>query len=377
MPLDAIAFVIILFFLDVKTPKTPFLAGIQAIDWLGAFLIVGGVLLFLFGLQLGGQSYPWSSATVICLLVFGVFTMFLFALSQIYVAKYPIMPPRIFSKRSNIASLAACFVQSFVFISGSYYLPLYFQAARGASPILSGVYLLPTSLSLSGMSMVTGITIRKTGKYLPSIFLGMFLMTLGYGLFVDLDRDSSWAKIILYQIVAGVGVGPNFQAPLIALQSLIAPRDIASATATFAFTRQLGTSISVVVGGVIFQNELARKAADTPQVTGGGGGGGPGASIGVIDSLPPQQKRQAQVAFADSLMVMWILYVAVAFLGFLNCFLIGRQTLSKEHKETETGLEAEEKGRKEALAEKEEKRASKMAMMSAEVGGEMGGDHRV
>lgn len=46
-------------------------------------------------------------------------------------------------------------------------------------------------------------------------------MTLGFGLFIDFDVNSSWAKIIVYQIVAGIGVGPNFQAPLIALQSLV------------------------------------------------------------------------------------------------------------------------------------------------------------
>lgn len=376
MPLDGIAFFITLFFLDVKTPKTPLIAGIKAIDWLGALLIVGGVLMFLFGLEFGGETHPWNSAIVICLLVFGVFTMFLFALSQIYVAKYPIMPPRIFSRRSNIASLGAVFIQSFVFISASYYLPLYFQAARGASPILSGVYLLPTSVSLSITSMFVGIAIRKTGKYWIFIFSGMFLMTLGYGLFIDLDRYSSWAKIIIYQIIGGIGVGPNFQAPLIALQSLIQPKDIAAGTATFGFTRQLATSISVVVGGVIFQNELAKKAAGSPEVSGGGGGGS-GASIEIIDSLPPAEKQQAQVAFADSLMPIWILYVVVAFLGVLNCFLIGTQTLSKEHKETETGLEAQEKGRKEALAEEEERKANKAARKSADVRGDTKGDDDV
>jgi MFS family permease len=136
-------------------------------------------------------------------------------------APYPLMPLSVFSKRSNIAALGTCFCHAFVFIPANYFLPLYFQAVLGATPILSGVYLLPTAIALSIFSILTGIVIRKTGQYLAAIWFGMTLMTIGTGLFIDLRADSSWAKIIIYQAIAGIGVGPNFQAPLIALQSLV------------------------------------------------------------------------------------------------------------------------------------------------------------
>lgn len=207
VPVDGLAFIIIFFFLDLKTPKVPFLEGIKAIDWIGALLVVGATLMFLFGLQLGGESYPWDSATVICLLVFGVVTAALFFLWEFKFAIYPIMPTRLFDSRTAKAAFIVCFCHGAVFIGSSFFLPLYFQASLGATPILSGVYLLPTSLSLSVASIATGIYIRKTGLYVPPIFVGLFLMTLGYGLFIDLRRDSGWAKIIIYQIIAGLGVG--------------------------------------------------------------------------------------------------------------------------------------------------------------------------
>ena len=62
-------------------------------------------------------------------------------------------------------------------------------------------------------------------------------MCLGYGLFIDFDASSSWAKLVIFQIVAGLGIGPLFQAPIIALQAHINPRDIGTATATLGFTR--------------------------------------------------------------------------------------------------------------------------------------------
>lgn len=221
LPFDGMAFLIILFFLDIKTPKTPLRQGLKAVDWLGSLTMVAGVVMFLLGLEWGGQSHPWDSATVLCLIIFGVVTIGIFFLVEWRVAPYPLMPLDIFAKRSNLAALGVGFLHAFVFISGSYFLPLYFQAVLGATPILSGVYLLPQAISLSVLSAMTGIFIKKTGQYLPMIWFGMTTMTLGFGLFIDLDVNSSWAKIIMYQIVAGTGVGPNFQSPLIALQSLV------------------------------------------------------------------------------------------------------------------------------------------------------------
>lgn len=126
--------------------------------------------MLLLGLEFGGVTRPWDSATVICLIVFGVVVACLFALNEWKFARYPVMPLRIFNNRSNIAALGVCFCHGFVFIAGTYYLPLYFQAVLGASPLLSGVYLMPFALALSFLSGITGVFIKKTGKFLPPIW---------------------------------------------------------------------------------------------------------------------------------------------------------------------------------------------------------------
>lgn len=353
LPFDGLAFVIILFLLDIEIPKSPLLASLKAIDWIGCITIVGGTLMFLLGLEYGGVNFPWKSATVICLIVFGLVTLTLFFLNEWRLAVYPVMPLRLFSRRSNIAALMVCFCHGTVFIAASYFLPLYFQSVYTATPILSGVYTFPFVLSMSFTSMGTGIYIKKTGQYLPPIWLGMAFMTLGFGLFIDLpNRKGSWDKLIIYQIIAGLGVGPNFQAPLIALQSLIEPRDIASATATFGFVRNLATSISVVIGGVIFQNGMSKHARELqaalgPQVGSALGGGSAGASTNIVQSLPPTQRNVATSAYTASLRTMWYFYVAIAVLGICCSAAIGRNKLSKQHQIQKQGLAEQERLRAE------------------------------
>src|SRR5450432_3281868 len=204
VPITGAAFTFLFFFLHLDNPRTPVWDGLMAIDWLGSLLIVGGTLLLLLGLEFGGVTFPWNSATVICMIVFGIVVAGLFVLNEWKLARYPVMPLRLFKSRSNIAALLVCFCHGYVFIAGSYYLPLYFQAVLGSTPLLSGVYLLPFVLALSFVSGFTGVFIKKTGKYTPPIIFGLTLMTLGFGLFIDLDVEANWAKIILFQIVAGI-----------------------------------------------------------------------------------------------------------------------------------------------------------------------------
>ncbi len=134
--------------------------------------------------------------------------------------------------------------------------------------------------------------------------------------------------------------------PLIALQTLVKPKDIATATATFGFTRNIATSISVVIGGVIFQNGMSRRqsilAAGLPPDTAAFlGGGSAGAATELVKNLPEAQKRVVDRVYTESLRTMWIFYVVVAFVGLLCSFAIGKTKLSKVHEVQKQGLGGE------------------------------------
>lgn len=345
LPISGVGFAVLLFVLKLHNPRTPVREGLVAIDWLGSLLIIGGTLMFLFGLEFGGVTYPWNSAPTICLIVFGLVTIGLFIAVEKWYAKYPVIPLRLFKFGKNISTFGICFVHGVVFISGSYYLPLYFQAVLASSSLLSGVYILPYVLSLSFMSVASGFFMKKTGKYLPAIIFGMVFMTLGYGLFIDLGAEAHWAKIIIYQIIAGIGVGPNFQSPLIALQTSVEPRDIAAVTSTFGFVRQLSTSISVVIGGVVFQNGMDKQyptllAQLGPELAGQLSGGSAGGNVGLVASLQGVQGEIARTAYWNSLRDMYIMYAVISGVGVLISPFISQRTLSREHHEHKTGLQS-------------------------------------
>ncbi|KLU92882.1 hypothetical protein MAPG_11827 [Magnaporthiopsis poae ATCC 64411] len=367
LPVAGVAILILAKVLKLHNPRTPMRKGLAAVDWLGSLTIIAATVMVLMGLTLGGVMFPWNSPTVICLLVIGAALFAAFVLVERFVVPYPLIPASIFSKRNNLFVLGTAFCHGFVTIAGFYFLPLYFQAVLGASPLMSGVYILPFVGSLSLVSIASGFLIKKTGKYLGPIVFGFVLFTLGFGLFIDLGGPSAsgpnWAKIIIYQMVAGTGTGPNFQSPLIALQTFVSQPEVASATGTFQFVRQLSTAISVVIGGVVFQNSMEGQRGRLLE-----------ACIPLVHlrmngctvaQIPGEAGLIARGAYWQSLRTMYTMYVVFAGLGLVCSVFIGSRKLSMEHEEHRTGLKSLVRGRGAPGAAEEEHEAADAAANQA------------
>jgi MFS family permease len=348
VPIDALSLVGLFFFLDIHNPRTPFLQGIAAIDWLGALFSAGGTIMLLLGIEFGGTAYPWRSATVISLIVFGILTWGVFVLIQWKVARFPLIPLRIFKTRSTVAIMLLCFFHAISFISEAFYLPLYFQVVLGATPFQSGVWNLASCIPLSFVTVVIGVVIQRTGNYLVLIIGGMVLLTLGLGLYTDYRTYQSWPRVIIYQIIASIGMGPGFQAPIVALQSNLRPKDVAAGTAAFQSLRQLSSAIGVVLGQVILTAQVRQRTHVLSAANLAGHAveqlrsGSLVTAIRVLPQLETDVEVQAvKTVDNDSLRVMWIFFTCASACGLLASLFIGQRLLTSSHTEFKTGLQSQ------------------------------------
>jgi hypothetical protein len=173
-------------------------------------------------------------------------------------------------------------------------------------------------------------------------------MTLAFGLFVHLDVSSTTVEIIPFQVLAGIGTGFSYSGPLLALQAQNPAKDNATVTSTYGFIRNLSMAISVVIGGVVFQNEIASQASILKAKLGSAiaeklSGKEAAANVLSLSVLDETQKSVARAAYASSLRKMWILFTCTAACGFIISVFISKKALSKVHEETKTGLEKEER----------------------------------
>lgn len=112
----------------------------------------------MLALQYGGNQYSWKSSTVIGLFCGAAATFILFLVWEHHEGDAAMIPLSMVAKRTVWSS---CVVMGFVMSMtscASYYLPIYFQAVKGASPTLSGVYMLPGILSQLALVILSGIT---------------------------------------------------------------------------------------------------------------------------------------------------------------------------------------------------------------------------
>ena len=332
-------------YLEVHNPRTPIKQGLPAIDWLGSLLVVGGTTMFLLGLQFGGTVFPWSSATVICLLVFGIFTIAIFLAYEAWVPEYPVMPIYVFKDPKILPILAFAFCHGTIIFSLAYYFITYLQEALGKSPVMSGVIFLSVTIPLGISAIISGVMVRKKGHIVEWIRGGILLMAVALGLLLDLPAYTSWARLIIYNIIGGSGMATGYQLPVLALQVRVKPEQIATATSTFAFMQMLGSSIGVTLGAVVFQANIRSQA---PTLLSAGippeivhaliSGSAFSSSKKYSDLLSPAQTQKVRDVLTSSFHKIWIFLLGMACLGLLASLAIRNKDLKTEHVIYKTGL---------------------------------------
>ncbi|KAJ7604542.1 major facilitator superfamily domain-containing protein [Roridomyces roridus] len=301
LPLCAIAFTLVALFLLVRAPTGSVRRKIVKVDWIGSFIIFLGTAFAILGLTWAGIRYPWSSAQVLCPLIMGLFLLVAAGFYEANVPTLPTIPPDIVGNWTSLLGLLTTAVHGITSISLIYYLPVFFQACFGASPIRSSVDFLPGSLITAPASLVAGIVISASGKYRPVNWIGWTAMIVGFGLVSTYSNDTPVAKWVGYQIVGAVGVGLIFVGPIFPILAPLPTHRAASANALFAFTRAFAQTWGITISSTILQNRLEKDlpAAFVAQFP-------PGfeiayAAIPAIRQLEGPLKTAVQAAFAKSM----------------------------------------------------------------------------
>ena len=275
LPIGAVTIAFIWFFYHptVKAKAQTLADGswstkIQVFDIYGTIIFLPMIVCLLLALQWGGTKYPWSNGRVIALLVlFGVL-LIIFIGIQFWKQDNATVPPRILKQRTVAAGawfsamLGASF---FIFV---YYLPIWFQAIKGASPVKSGIMNLPVILSLVIVSIIAGGAITKIGYYTPFVIGSAVLMSIGAGLLATFKVDTNHSAWIGYQVLYGLGVGMGMQQTLIAVQTVLPKADVPIGTAVAMFSQTLGGALFISVAQNIFTSSLLRKVtAAVPSIS--------------------------------------------------------------------------------------------------------------
>ncbi|KAE8552422.1 hypothetical protein EYB25_006316 [Talaromyces marneffei] len=261
LPVGGLVAVLLVFLkIPEQIPKPKGLKSVSTVlgnlDLIGFTLFAPAAIMFLLALQYGGSTYPWNSATIIGLFVGAGVTFIIFMLWEYRVGDKAMLPYSIFTIRTVWAGCVTYGFLASLLLCGSYYLPIYFQAIKDASPMISGVDILPSIISQMLSAILSGQLLGRIGYYLPLSVLGTSLAAIGNGLVSTFSTTTSTGMWIGYQIILGVGRGIGLQMPIIAVQNTLKLQQVPTAMAMLMFCQSFFSATFLSFADVIFNNSL-------------------------------------------------------------------------------------------------------------------------
>lgn len=178
-----------------------------------------------------------------------------------YLGDKAMIPLSLFKNRSFCAVIGSQVSSRWVMLVPVYYLPIYFQAVKNHSATTSGLDLLGVILSLIVTGTIVGIIVRKTGKYVYFIIAGPLLSVIGLALLFTVKVDTSFANILGYEILVGVGIGLYFQMGMLAAQAEFAKEraKMSRAMGVTTGSQMLGGIVGLAIAGAVFDQKLANN----------------------------------------------------------------------------------------------------------------------
>lgn len=232
----------------------------HSIDYAGAITLSLAVIIllsiFLFNQNSGSNRYILFVviAALVTVLLLGLFYKIERNVEE------PIMPFDIFTKTSIIVNLLSFLIYA-VLMGVDVYLPIYLQNILGYRPTLSGLAMLPMSLSWLLVSFNLGKLLIKYGGKAVTLTSTVFVLISSLLLYT-LGINSPILLVLLFIFVIGIGFGGVSTALTVSVQDSVEYNKRGSAVAANSLLRTLGQTIGISVFGNIFNVYIANYLSE-------------------------------------------------------------------------------------------------------------------
>jgi DHA2 family multidrug resistance protein len=216
------------------------------IDFPGLFLLAIGVASLQYVLD-QGQTKDWfADDSIVACSISAVIALVAFVIWELWTDK-PIVDLRIFRHRSVSAGAALGFCLGISLYGSILILPQYVQSQLHYTATLSGELLVFRAAFVLVLTPIAA-ALAQRGKIDPRIMIAMGFLLLGIGQFMLFQVTTTTAGFWTFfwpLALSGVGLSQIFVPLTLAVLGNVKGREIASASAVFNLSRQLGGSAAI------------------------------------------------------------------------------------------------------------------------------------
>jgi MFS family permease len=187
----------------------------------------------------------------------------------------PVVDVALFEHRGFAAAGVTVFLVGASLFGALLLLPLYFQIARGLSPLQAGLLMAPQGLAAAvGMNRAGRLTDRIGGG--PVVVAGLVMLMLGTVAFTQVRADTSYWLLEASLMARGVGLAFAMMPAMAAAYATLERSQVPRATPMLNVLQRVGGSLGTAVVAVVLQHELVARV----------GGGLSAARSGQVDDAP-------------------------------------------------------------------------------------------
>lgn len=286
------------------------------IDYAGAValsLALGSLVLVT---SLGGRSLAWDSTGALALMALSAVAFVAFAMIERRAVE-PIIPLSLFKLNVFNVTSGISFVAGAAMFGSVTFMPLFLQIAKGSTPTVSGLQLIPMTFGILISSNLAGRYMRNTGKYRILPMIGMVSLFAGMALLATMSAATPYELIGFYLFLVGAGMGCVFPVTTTAVQNAVPRTQLGTATAAGLMFRQVGGSLGVALFGALFASRLAASMAGLPKSAGE-------MEIGpqMMATLPPELHATVINAVSSGLQPIFVIAAGLAIAGLLLSFIL-------------------------------------------------------
>ena len=202
----------------------------------------------------GGRTMAWTSAPALALGAVAVLATAGFVVAERR-AREPLIPLRLLADRDFVLATVGGLCGALAMFGAAGYLPTYLQMVDGLRPAIAGLFMVPMVAGIGTTSFISGHVMSRTGRYAWMPVAGAAVVAAAL-VQLSLLRVSTPPWVVgACAYLFGAGMGFGMQTLTIVAQNAF-PSEVGTATASFAFFREIGAALGAAAVGGLFTARL-------------------------------------------------------------------------------------------------------------------------
>ena len=221
------------------------------LDVPGALLAVVGLFALVYSI-IEAPTHGWTATRTLVGLALGLAVLVGFVQFERRTPN-PLLDPRIFGHRGLAAGSVSIFVQFFAFFGFIFVVLQYLQLARGDSPLVSAVSMLPMALTMMPTARLVPRLVERVGAKVVCAS-GLLLVAMGLFVIAQVDATSSYWLLLCGLLPLGAGMGAAMTPATSAITEALPPAQQGVGSAVNDLSRELGGALGIAVVGSVLSS---------------------------------------------------------------------------------------------------------------------------